>query len=281
MERMSTPRRAARPEQFDDFSFGIDVTRFPGLEPNHDFVADPRLTAIDRRRLHINVVNDSRIVRHDVEEIARLLQGSDDRLVRTRQNPNNATFRTRLACPRKFRAANDACHHAIAVQGGAGVFRRDKEIGLPRFLVRQKGVAGLVHAQRSGNEISCIGQDVSIFPNARDFALLFEIAQNAAHLVPSACVVTKRIGDFDFIQRPIFRFLNESQNLCAQIVIRCFPFACHEEATLRCSLLVFQPDLCWRLGFQPAEGRASARPDMQKHVPPMTLLRCNMQFSTA
>src|SRR5947208_15216237 len=56
---------------------------------------------------------------------------------------------------------------------------------------------------------------------------MFEIAEGAAHFVPSRRAVTKRIGDFDFIQRSIFRLLNESQNLCAQILISCFPFACH------------------------------------------------------
>ena len=110
------------------------------------------------------------------------------------------------------------------MHGGAGVFRRDKKIGLSRFLVGQKGVTSLMHAQRSSDEIGCVGQDVSIFSNARDFALLFEIAQGAAHFVPSRCAVTQRISDFDFIQRPIFRLLNESQNLCAQIVIRCLSF---------------------------------------------------------
>jgi hypothetical protein len=36
--------------------------------------------------------------------------------------------------------------YLIAVHGGAGVFRCNKEIGLSRFLVGQKGVAGLMHA---------------------------------------------------------------------------------------------------------------------------------------
>jgi len=30
------------PEHFNDFAFGIDVARLPGLEANHDFVADIR-----------------------------------------------------------------------------------------------------------------------------------------------------------------------------------------------------------------------------------------------
>ena len=33
-------RRGCRPEDFDDFAFGIDVARLPGVEANHDFVAN-------------------------------------------------------------------------------------------------------------------------------------------------------------------------------------------------------------------------------------------------
>src|SRR4030095_2672078 len=55
------------------------------------------------------------------------------------------------------------------------------------------------------------------------------ITEGAAHFVPSRCAVTKGIGDFDFIERPVFRLLNESQNLRAQIS---FPFAFH--GTQRC-----------------------------------------------
>src|SRR5438552_17892246 len=88
------PGCSAWPEQLDDFSFRIDVTRFPGLKPDHDFIVDSRLTAVDRRWLHINVVNEPWIVRHDIEEIARLLQGSDDRLVRAGQHPDDTAFCT-------------------------------------------------------------------------------------------------------------------------------------------------------------------------------------------
>jgi len=37
-------------------------------------------------------------------------------------------------------------------------------------------------------------------------------------------------------------------------LISCFPFACHGDATLRCSSLLFQRDLQGRLGFQSAAG---------------------------
>ena len=63
--------RRGRPEHFDDVAFRINVSRFPGLETNHDFVANDgdfgnRRT---RRNVDIHVVDESRIVRHNVIEI--------------------------------------------------------------------------------------------------------------------------------------------------------------------------------------------------------------------
>src|SRR5205085_784124 len=170
-------------------------------------------------------------------------------------NPDDAALRAWRARPRKFRTANDASNHAIAVHGGTGVFRRNKKIGLPRFLVGQKGVAGLMHAQLSSDKIGCVGQDVSIFPDTRDFAFLFQIAEGASHFVTSLGAITKRVRDFDFIHRPIFRFPNESLNLCVQIS---FSFACHGDATVRCSWLVFQRDLLGRQASSEDSGVPSA-----------------------
>jgi len=56
-----------------------------------------------------------------------------------------------------------------------------------------------MHAQSSGDEIGCVGQDVPIFSNARDFAFLFQITEGAADFVPSRCAIPERVRDFDFI----------------------------------------------------------------------------------
>ena len=154
-------------------------------------------------------MNQSWVVGHDVEEIARLLQSADEGLVCARQNPDDAAFRPRCACPRKFGAANNPCDYTIAMHGRAGVFSRDEKIGLARFFIGEKSVAGLMHTQRSGQEIRCIRLDVSIFPDSSDFAFLFKIAQCAAHLISLCRAVTERVCDFDFVERPIFRITNE------------------------------------------------------------------------
>ncbi len=80
---------SALAEHFDDLAFRIDVARFPRFQPNDYFVAHARL-----RRLHVNVVDDARIVRHDVEEIPGLLHGADDGVVGPLQDSDDAAFRS-------------------------------------------------------------------------------------------------------------------------------------------------------------------------------------------
>ena len=47
------------------------------------------------------------------------------------------------ACLMSLLKAGD---HMIAVHGSTGIFRRNEEIGLSRFLISQKSVTGLMHA---------------------------------------------------------------------------------------------------------------------------------------
>ena len=84
-----------RPEDFDDLAFRIDVARFPRFQTDDDFVAAVRSSGQRRlrRNLDVNVVDDAGIVRDDVEEIFRLLQGSDDRIVRAFEDADHAAFR--------------------------------------------------------------------------------------------------------------------------------------------------------------------------------------------
>ncbi len=126
--------RSGGPQHLDDLTFRIDVTRFPRLEADNDFVAASRCARqfCARRHLYINVVHEPRIIRDDVIEIARMLQRSDNRIARTFQNSNHAALASSLSifwAPRN-RIARDPRDHAIAVHGRAGVLRRDKNIGL-------------------------------------------------------------------------------------------------------------------------------------------------------
>ena len=78
-------------------------------------------------------MNNSRIIWNNVIKIARMLQRSDDGVVRAFQNSNDATLAPSFGS-RVGWIASDAHNYAIAVHGCASVFRCDENIRLARFL---------------------------------------------------------------------------------------------------------------------------------------------------
>src|SRR5205085_7699877 len=106
-----------RPEDFDDLSFRVDVTRLPRLETNDDFVAWSWHRQLAFGDLDLNVVDDARIVRHDVEKVFRLLQGADNRIVRAFENANHPAFRAIASALRAGirHIAGDPGHDFIAI----------------------------------------------------------------------------------------------------------------------------------------------------------------------
>ena len=148
-------------------------SRTTTLSPSSGRLRQRRL----RWNLDVNVVDDARIVRHDVEEIFRLLQRADDRVVRAFENANHAAFGAALTASRARVTfiAGDPRHHSIAVHRRAGIFGRDKEVLLSRLSRRKKCVARLVHVQLARDEIRFRRQDVAILADTRDFSGLLEL----------------------------------------------------------------------------------------------------------
>src|SRR5207237_2249479 len=87
-------------KHIDDLAFWIYMSRFPRLETNNDFIATRRRFRqfLARRNLNVNIVDKSRIVRHHVIKITRMLQRSDDGVARTLENANHAPFASRFKC---------------------------------------------------------------------------------------------------------------------------------------------------------------------------------------
>src|SRR5580765_38028 len=85
-------------EHFDDFALGIHMARLPVVETHHDFVADCcgglRLPVLLYRRYrpHVNIMRETRIIRHYIVKIPRLLQRTDERVVSTFKDSNDAPF---------------------------------------------------------------------------------------------------------------------------------------------------------------------------------------------
>ena len=136
-------RRRCRPEYFNDFAFGIDVARFPGLEANHDFVAKARARrySLICVTAHVDVVHEARIIRHNVVKIPRPLQCADDRVVSTLEDSNHTPFAPSFD-PVIRRIARYTRNHAVAVHGCPDIFRRDKNVRLARRFRNKKSVAG-------------------------------------------------------------------------------------------------------------------------------------------
>src|SRR4029077_591648 len=83
-----------RPEHFDDFSFGIDMARLPGIQANHDFVTNIRRFPwlLISLRMYIDIVHKPRIIWHDIVKVPRPLQCADDGIVSALQDSNDTRF---------------------------------------------------------------------------------------------------------------------------------------------------------------------------------------------
>jgi hypothetical protein len=140
------PRSRSRAEHFDDFTFGINVPRFPGFQANYNFIANlwRNLRSCERqvrhggsglrqiRNLpHINVVHDARIIRDHIIKVPRTLESADNRIVSALQDSNHAPLTPPFDAAVRFvrRYSRD---HTVAVHGCSGVFRGDENVRLPR-----------------------------------------------------------------------------------------------------------------------------------------------------
>src|SRR5262245_14244665 len=133
-------------EHFDDFALGIHMPRLPVIEANYDLIADysgglrPTILWRGPYRAHVNIVHETRIIRHHVIKIPRSLQRADDRIVSTFQDSNHAPFATSFYSPgRRFR--RNACNDAISMHRYPNVFRRNENVGLARLFRGEKAVA--------------------------------------------------------------------------------------------------------------------------------------------
>ena len=187
--------RSCGSKHLDDLAFWIYMSRFPRLETNNDFIATRRRFRqfLAWRNLNVNIVDKSRIVRHHVIKITRMLQRSDDGVARTLENANHAPFASRFKClsGSDFGAARrhistDPRDHAIAGHRGPGIFCRNENVRLSRFFRDKKTVARLMDRQLSGDEVGLGRKDVTIFSNANDLAPVLQLAQSFsdAHALP-------------------------------------------------------------------------------------------------
>src|SRR5213593_1823493 len=95
-----------------------------------------------------------RVIRDDVIKIARVLKGPDNRVARTLENPNHATFAPSASIFRPLwqKIAINPRNHAVAMHRRAHIFRGDKNVRLARSFGCEETVAGLMDRQFAGDK---------------------------------------------------------------------------------------------------------------------------------
>src|SRR5262249_49507622 len=181
--RQHVDTRIRRPsKQLDQFAFRINVPRIPGLQPNDYLVAGNRRPGRmrDRSRLDINVVHDPWIIRHNIKEIPRLLQGPDDRFVRPFQNADDSSFRAAdsRTPPPSMRLARNSRHHAISIHRRSGVLRGNEDVAADVSFSGDKAESRGMNLNPASYEVGLSRKDVAILANARDLTDALEFAQN-------------------------------------------------------------------------------------------------------
>src|ERR1700731_274384 len=156
-----------------------------------------------------------------------MLQRSDNRVARALENANDAAFTSIFRClsASDFGAPlrdieTDPCDDAVAVHRSAGIFCRDKNIRLTRFLWNQKTVTRLMDRQFPGHEIGFGGKDVTVLTNADDLAGMFQLGQSFAHRNAVPALQSERSRDLISIARPVIRRTQERQHFfsnCATV----------------------------------------------------------------
>ena len=165
-------QRTGRAEDFDEVSLGVHMARWPGVELRDHFVAD---LGQQRRggRFDIEVLDESRIVCHDIEEVFRALECSDDGFVGAGEDADDLAFAAFLGSGKKarfLRLARDARHDAVAVHGGETILGPDVEVWLALLFIKHMRSAVGMHLEDAREKIGLLGNDVAVPADAGDVA---------------------------------------------------------------------------------------------------------------
>ncbi len=203
-----------RTEDFDDFSFGIVVALFPGVEFDDDFVAEVGLASNIARLRHVDVVGDAWIIRNDVEEPGAALEGANDLGAIAFEDAENGSSRLGggAGCgstDRNIAADEDA----IFVKGGAGGSGGNGDFGKRGILRTEETFALAIHANPAGNEIGLAGNDVAIAFDAGDLAGLLEFAEGPLQFLLAIAREGKEVEQFGDVRREIVFLSEEPEQL--------------------------------------------------------------------
>ena len=174
----------------------------------------------------VKVVDEAGIVGDDKVEIARSLQGADDRVVGALQDADHPSLAARRLgrTPEppfalRRRLGDQPGHDAVAMHRRKGVLRADEKVRLAgRFSQHMRGTAR-VKLNRTGHQIRIFGNDVAVLADAGHLAAHFHVAQQFAELPALLGRQAQRLRDLDFIERPLSE---KSEDARPQIVFSAF-----------------------------------------------------------
>src|SRR6266487_4830922 len=167
IDSMSMPGADAG-QHFDDFTFGINVARFPRLQADYNFITNlwRNFGSCERQACHggfalsrsrnlsyINIVHDTRVIRYYVIKVPRALESADNRIVSSFQDSNHAPFAPPFNAAIRF-VSRDARNDTVAMHGCSDVFRRNENVRVARRFWREKTVACLMNRHFASHQVS-------------------------------------------------------------------------------------------------------------------------------
>ena len=189
--------RGGRSENFGDHSLGIDVSRFPTGQLDHDLVTDSGRSAGVFCRRDVDVLLETGIVGNDVEKLLTLFQRADELGAPALKDADDfASLVFFFLLPFPLRFSFETNEDAVIVHRGAGLVGRDGDFSLSRGIREEKSAATPGDLDSSWNEIGLPGQDIAISLDACDLAGALEFFENGLEFLLLAALETELFQKF-------------------------------------------------------------------------------------
>ena len=214
------------------------MARGPFGDLHHHLVAAPSLALARLAKLgQVNVVGDSRVIRHDVPKLPGLLQRADHLRPGTLQNFHHLAARSlgqalgSTAAARGRQVAVDQNQHAVVVHGCTGGVRRDVNRRLCGVAGQHTASSTAIHQYAAGYVILVIRQRESLVRQFHHTASANEPAQLPPNLLCFCLPLRDALREFICRERDVILLPHHPKQLF---------FKYHKDSlalTLHCKLI--------------------------------------------
>jgi len=139
--------------------------------------------------------------------------------------PDDAAFRAIAGSsrPSVVGIPRDPRDNPIAIHRSAGIFCRNKNIGLVGFFAQEKSVTRLMNLQFSRNEVGRLGKNIAVLANACDLAGLLKLPQRRVQIHAYAAFPAQLFRQFRLVEGPVLWCPHQGKNLLLQFLVRFHP----------------------------------------------------------